>query len=72
MRASVVCEDQQCRFGQDLDDIRDAPQACPKCGKRVLTNCPVCGALLRDRSGRCANCGRSVFGKAPSAVRPAL
>ena len=66
MQAFAICRDRQCGFSQGYDDIREAPDSCPKCGKPLAVNCSQCGALFRNGSGRCVNCGtdaRAVAGR---------
>lgn len=58
MLAFVICTDDGCRFSQGLEDIRQAPQTCPRCGSALLGTCPKCGMLLRTSLGICTNCGR--------------
>ena len=70
MPAFVVCSDDECRFSEGFDDIRQAPQKCPGCGRQLLAACPKCGMLLRNRFGLCTNCGRKFFPRTTTADRP--
>ncbi len=66
MRAFVICANRSCGFSEGFDDIRDAPSSCPKCSGPLVTECPSCGAFLRDGTGICSTCRRDVLLPSPS------
>ncbi len=72
MAVFAVCEDRRCGFNQYLRDLRGLPETCPICGEHLLIACPSCQALLRSRSGRCANCGKSVQTITRATPRPLI
>lgn len=67
MLAFVICMEDGCQFSEGLEDLRQAPQTCPRCGSALLGTCPKCGMLLRTNLGICTNCGRTLV---PPRARP--
>lgn len=72
MLAFVVCPNEGCRYSEGFPDLRHAPGHCPQCGQRMITACPHCGMLLRNRWGLCTNCGDIMFAALRSPASLAL
>jgi len=72
MLAFVVCLNEGCRYSEGLPDLRHAPAHCPGCGQPLVTACPRCGMLLRNRWGLCTNCGVILFADPPNIAALAL
>lgn len=70
MLAYVLCQNPQCRFVLISEDLRTSPHECPRCGGPLLTNCPRCGALYRQSSGACDNCGHTILPNEHPPVAP--